>query len=98
MNVDVPVVVGVPEITPVDALNVSPAGSDPLTMLVVRGAVPPAETIVVLYATPTIPSGGAPLRVGSGFTVILTVSWFFVFGIEATRVNCMGAVIPDGAV
>jgi hypothetical protein len=98
VNVDVPVVVGVPEITPVDALKVSPAGSDPLTMLVVSGAVPPAETIVVLYATPTIPSGGTPLRVGSGFTVILTVSWFFVFGIAATRVSCMGAVIPDGAV
>ena len=48
MNDDVPVVVGVPEITPVDALNVSPAGSDPLTMLVVSGAVPPVETIVVL--------------------------------------------------
>jgi hypothetical protein len=29
---------------------------------------------------------------------MLTVSWFFVFGIEATRVNCICEVIPAGAV
>ena len=48
VNIEVPAVVGVPEITPVAALNVRPAGSVPLRILVVRGAVPGAETIVVL--------------------------------------------------
>jgi hypothetical protein len=48
VNIEVPAVVGVPEITPVAALNVRPAGRVPLRILVVRGAVPGAETIVVL--------------------------------------------------
>lgn len=31
-------------------------------------------------------------------TVMLTVSWLLVFGIAASSVNCIGAVMPDGAV
>lgn len=94
----VPATVGVPEMTPVDALNVRPAGSDPAEMLVVRGAVPPAETMVVEYATPTTPWGGTPLSEGSGLTVMVTVSRLLVLGIDATRVTCICEVIPDGAV
>jgi hypothetical protein len=45
---EVPTVVGVPEITPVAALKVRPAGSEPLAILHVRGVVPPAATSVVV--------------------------------------------------
>ena len=42
VKVEVPWVVGVPEIAPVEAFNESPAGSDdPVARLQVRGAVPP---------------------------------------------------------
>ena len=44
----VPVCVGVPEITPVVALKVSPAGSDPLARLSVRAPVPPDAVSVAL--------------------------------------------------
>jgi hypothetical protein len=37
----VPSAVGVPEMTPVEALNVKPAGRVPAVMLSVRGGVPP---------------------------------------------------------
>ena len=45
-----------------------------------------------------MPAGGTPVIVGSGFTVIATDSWLFVFGIEAINSTCIGDVIPDGAV
>ena len=98
VNVNVPAAVGIPEIAPVAALNASPAGSDPLEMLVVSAAVPPAEIMVALYGDPTTPAGGTPVSVGSGLTVIVTVSWLFVSGIAATSVTCIGEVIPAGAV
>ena len=70
----------------------------PLATQVFNGEVPPADTIIVEYVEPTIPAGGAPVIVGSGFTVIFTVSWLFVCGIAAIRVTCIGDVIPGGAV
>ena len=58
VNEDVPVVVGVPEITPVDELRVKPAGSDPLAMAqVVYEPVPPEAAKVSEYALPTTPYG-----------------------------------------
>ena len=41
VNEEVPDAVGVPEIAPVDALSVSPAGSEPLLTLHEYGVVPP---------------------------------------------------------
>jgi hypothetical protein len=38
---EVPAVVGVPDMAPVDALRVRPAGSVPVEMDQVKGAVPP---------------------------------------------------------
>jgi len=40
VNEAVPAVVGVPEMTPVDAVKLSPAGSAPALMLQVYGVVP----------------------------------------------------------
>jgi hypothetical protein len=51
---DVPIVVGVPEITPaVD--SVKPAGNVPPASAHVYGATPPDAARVALYATPTVP-------------------------------------------
>ena len=41
VKVDVPDAVGVPEIAPVEALSVNPAGSEPLLTLHEYGVVPP---------------------------------------------------------
>jgi hypothetical protein len=56
-NVEVPAVVGVPEITPVLALIANPAGSAPEYTLHVYGFVPLVAAIVAEYAPPTIPFG-----------------------------------------
>lgn len=45
---DVPVVVGVPEIVFVVALNVKPGGSVPTRLMLLSGAVPPLAVSVVL--------------------------------------------------
>lgn len=42
-----PTEVGVPEMTPVEVLRVSPAGSDPEANAKVRGDAPPDATIVI---------------------------------------------------
>jgi hypothetical protein len=53
----VPAVVGVPEITPVLAAKLNPAGSVPCTTLHVYGLVPLVAASVAEYATPTVPFG-----------------------------------------
>ena len=52
-----PALVAVPLITPVLALIESPAGSDPLLMLKVYGALPPLGVTAWLYALPTVAAG-----------------------------------------
>ena len=47
VNENVPAVVGVPEITPVEATNVSPAGNVPTVTLQLYGAVPAVACSVV---------------------------------------------------
>jgi hypothetical protein len=47
VKLKVPMVVGVPEITPVAALSVKPVGSDPLAIDHVYGEVPPLAASVV---------------------------------------------------
>jgi hypothetical protein len=47
MNGNVPVAVGVPEISPVAALNERPGGRVPLAITVFNGEVPPEDTIIV---------------------------------------------------
>jgi hypothetical protein len=53
VKVDVPAVVGVPEISPVDARD-KPAGNEPLSRLHVMVPVPVARSFAV-YAVPTVP-------------------------------------------
>ena len=74
INGKAPVAVGVPETSPVVAFIECPGGCVPPATHVFSGDVPPADTIIVEYADPTIPAGGAPVIVGSGFTVMFTIS------------------------
>ena len=49
--------VGVPEMTPVAAASVRPAGSVPLVSRHVYGAVPPDAARVAAYVEPMVPAG-----------------------------------------
>jgi hypothetical protein len=57
-----PLVVGVPDNTPVEE-SVKPGGKKGAFALKVYGAVPPVAVKVRLYATPTLPEG-TPVPVG----------------------------------
>jgi hypothetical protein len=57
VKLDVPVPVGVPLITPVDATRDSPAGSDPELIDQLYGVMPPVAVNVVLYAVPCVAPG-----------------------------------------
>jgi len=52
-TVNEPDAVGLPEITPVDTFNVTPAGKDPLDNAHVYPDVPPVTVNVDVYAIPT---------------------------------------------
>jgi hypothetical protein len=57
VNDAVPEAVGVPEITPVDAARLNPAGNVPALRLQLYGVVPPLACSVVEYAVPAVPPG-----------------------------------------
>lgn len=59
---EVPLDVGVPEITPVEELSVSPAGKLPAVTAHVYPGVPPEASNPPLYCVPVLPAGsrGAP--------------------------------------
>ena len=56
-NDAVPEVVGVPEITPVDATRARPAGRVPELTVQLYGVVPPLACSVAEYAVPVVPPG-----------------------------------------
>jgi hypothetical protein len=97
-KLDVPIMVGVPDITPVDVLNVSPALRAPLVRLHTSGEVPGVATNVVMYAAPTVPIGGVPLIIGSGLTMMLDVLEFEVPDTAPVSVSFSWLVRPGGAV
>ena len=56
MKLEVPAVVGLPEITPELELRVKPAGKEPEAMLQVPYVpVPPVAASVCVYEVPTVP-------------------------------------------
>ena len=57
MKVNVPGVVGVPEITPDAGLRFSPGGGEPLVTVQLQGHVSGAATKFVVYGVPTCPLG-----------------------------------------
>ena len=60
VKTDKPGVVGTPEMMPVVAEIVSPAGSAPEMTLHEYGELPPVAERIVEYAMPTVPAGGLP--------------------------------------
>lgn len=69
MKLDVPVDVGVPEITPVVAASVSPAGRLPDEIDHVYAGVPPVACIAAEYAVPSVAHGSDEDEIASGFVV-----------------------------
>src|SRR3989304_489177 len=71
VKLDVPPVVGVPLITPVPLLRVSPKGRLPATIAHVTGDLPPVDVSVWLYARFTVPSDNSVVVTDSAaYTVI----------------------------
>src|SRR3989442_14364209 len=56
VNLEMPFVVGVPEISPLAVFRVRPSGSEPDAIDHVRGLVPPATSTPSEYRRPTRPS------------------------------------------
>src|SRR5262245_33627715 len=66
VKLTVPVAVGVPEITPVPALSVRPAGRLPLASAQVYGGTPPVAASVALYGVPCVPPGSDDVVIDGG--------------------------------
>ena len=73
MNDAIPAVVGTPEIVPVDADSVRPAGSAPELMLQLYGVVPPVAPSILEYTTATCPAGIDVVVICTGVTAAVTV-------------------------
>jgi hypothetical protein len=80
--VDVPAVVGLPVIWPVDVLKSNPAGR--LVAAHVIGLVPPVAARVALYAVPTTPPGSD--------AVVIVIGPTMVIDRFAVAVRCVGLV------
>src|SRR3954451_3365252 len=74
VKLEVPAVVGIPEIRPVEPLSVNPAGSAPESTVKVYPPVPPLAVIVWLYAVPIIPLGRLAGLTVSGAVPVATVT------------------------
>ena len=99
VKVDVPVAVGVPEITPL-LLRLKPLGSVPEAKLHVRAPAPPLACRVTEYAAPTVPAvrGEVVVTVGGGVTITLTDADFVASATEvAVTVAVWLAVTGVGA-
>ena len=89
VNDTVPAVVGVPEITPVDATRLNPAGSVPALTLQLYGVVPPLACSVVEYAVPAVPPGSdVVVTVGGCAAAATAILNAFVPVLFAASVTC----------
>jgi hypothetical protein len=99
VNDTVPAVVGVPEITPVDATRFNPAGNAPALTLQLYGVVPPLACSVVEYAVPVVPPANDVVVTvggcGAAATVILSA---FVPVLFTASVTCTVNDAVPGAV
>ena len=73
VKLNVPAAVGVPEIVPLAAASVRPAGNAPELMLQLYGVVPPLAAKVVVYAVPTCAEGTELVVICTGVTAAATV-------------------------
>jgi hypothetical protein len=74
VKLNVPAAVGVPEIVPLAAASVRPAGNAPELMLQLYGVVPPLAANVVVYAVPTCAEGTELVVICTGVTAAATVT------------------------
>ena len=89
VNDEVPTVVGVPAITPVPAVRLSPAGSEPVLTLQVYGVVPPLACSVVEYTLPAVPPGSDVVVIAGGCAAAATAMLnAFVAVLFAASVTC----------
>jgi hypothetical protein len=78
VKLNVPAVVGVPVIPPVDEFKDRPGGSAPETTLSVYGGAPPEAVTVVVYSMPIIPFGDEARKsviVGQALMVYACEPW-----------------------
>ena len=89
VNDAVPAAVGVPEITPVDATRLNPAGNVPALTLQLYGVVPPLACSVVEYAVPAVPPGSdVVVTVGGCGAAATTMLKAFVPVLFAASFTC----------
>src|SRR5262245_41924611 len=101
VTVDTPLAVGVPEITPVAAASVRPAGSDPFVIDHEYGGVPPTTDSVVEYAVFTTPTGRLVVVITGppgGRTVRVVLPLSSPIAPEIVVVPSLTAVAPPVAV
>ena len=89
VNDTVPVVVGVPEITPVDATRLNPVGNEPELIDQVYGVVPPLACSVLEYVVPTVPpDNDVVVTVGGCAAAATAMLKAFVPVLFAASVTC----------
>lgn len=87
VKLNVPGVVGVPVMAPVEGFNVRPAGSAPVTMEKVYGGVPPVAAREELYGVLTVPvlaghASASPLGAQGVIEAICGPDWNVMFAPE----------------
>jgi hypothetical protein len=89
VNDTVPVVVGVPEIAPVDATRLNPVGRVPAITLQLYGVVPPLACSAAEYAVPTVPPDNDVVVTAGGCAAAVTaILSAFVPVLFAASVTC----------
>jgi hypothetical protein len=71
VKLDVPAVVGVPEITPVEAARLNPAGRLPVVINHVYGVWPPVAVSVWLYVVPVMPENNDEVVIVIGDVIVM---------------------------
>jgi hypothetical protein len=90
VNDTVPAVVGVPEIAPVDATKLSPAGKVPELIDQVYGVVPPLACSAAEYPVPTVPpDNDAVVTVGGCAAAAATVMLRFALAVAAGELESL---------
>jgi hypothetical protein len=89
VNDAVPAAVGVPEITPVDATRLNPAGNVPALTLQLYGVVPPLACSTVEYVVPVVPPGSDVVVTKGGCAAVATaILSVFVAALFAASFTC----------
>jgi len=86
LKLNVPAMLGVPAIAPVEAFSVRPLGREPLEMLNAYGAVPPEAVSADEYATPTWPVAAGQVNDSVDFATLIVQDMVAVVPVESLTV------------